>query len=143
HSLMSRLQFVDGTMMKLNLALLMAASFLPYPTRLMSEAIRDTEAERVAVVFYGLTLVVKSLLVHSMWRTAMLHTAMPAPGVTVAELRAAARASSPSIGLYPVMAVGAWVSPRAAAFGYLVVAVLVVARVCGRTGPMAEPVAAE
>ena len=40
--------------MRLNLLLLMAVSFLPFPTGLMAEALRESEsAERAAVVVYG------------------------------------------------------------------------------------------
>jgi uncharacterized membrane protein len=41
---------------RLNLLVLLFASFLPFPTKLVSEFIEEEGAERVAVVFYGLTL---------------------------------------------------------------------------------------
>ena len=37
--------------MRINLLLLMAVSFLPFPMKLMAEAINDTDAERAAVIF--------------------------------------------------------------------------------------------
>jgi hypothetical protein len=40
--------------MRINLLLLMVVSFLPYATRLVAEAIRSEDAERAAVIFYGL-----------------------------------------------------------------------------------------
>jgi uncharacterized membrane protein len=49
--------------MNLNLLLLMAVSFLPLPTRLVAEAVRDTDAERTAVIFYGLSLLVIASLI--------------------------------------------------------------------------------
>ncbi len=45
-----------------------ATSFLPFPTRLVAEAINDPDAERAAVVFYGAVLLVISLVVGAMWR---------------------------------------------------------------------------
>jgi TMEM175 potassium channel family protein len=36
---------------RLNLLLLMAVSFLPFPTRLLAEAIDSSSAERAAVLF--------------------------------------------------------------------------------------------
>ena len=48
--------------MRINLVLLMAVAFLPFPTRLMAEAIHNRDAERVAVIFYGASLLVISLL---------------------------------------------------------------------------------
>ena len=52
----SRLRAADGTLYRLNLLVLLLASFLPFPTKLVSDFIDDDDAERVAVVFYGLTL---------------------------------------------------------------------------------------
>ena len=40
----------------LNLLLLMAVGFLPFPTKLMAEAIHDEAAARTAVIFYGAAL---------------------------------------------------------------------------------------
>ncbi len=37
-------------------------AFLPFPTKLVAAAIRDVNAERAAVVFYGLSLLTISLL---------------------------------------------------------------------------------
>ena len=52
----SALRAADGTLYRLNLLMLLFASFLPFPTKLVSEFVDDESAERVAVVFYGLTL---------------------------------------------------------------------------------------
>jgi hypothetical protein len=57
HSTITRnLRAADGTLYRLNLLVLLLASFLPFPTKLVSEFIEEERAERVAVVFYGLTL---------------------------------------------------------------------------------------
>ena len=48
----------DSALLRLNLLLLFFVSFLPFPTRLLSEYVRTDRAERVAVTFYGLTLLV-------------------------------------------------------------------------------------
>jgi uncharacterized membrane protein len=52
----SALRAADGTLYRLNLLVLLLASFLPFPTKLVSEFVDDESAERVAVVFYGLAL---------------------------------------------------------------------------------------
>ena len=46
--------------MQVNLVLLMAVAFLPFPTKLVAEAIRGASAERAAVIFYGAWLLVIS-----------------------------------------------------------------------------------
>lgn len=48
----------------------MAVSFLPFPTRLMAEAIPNNDAERAAVVVYGISLFAVSVLVSALWRAA-------------------------------------------------------------------------
>ncbi len=54
HSLFSRLRFIDPTLLRLNLLLLMTAAFLPFPTSVLAQALHHGgSAERTAVVFYG------------------------------------------------------------------------------------------
>jgi hypothetical protein len=52
HGVFRRLRYGQHVM-RINLLLLAAVSFLPFPTRLVSEAIRDQSAERAAAIFYG------------------------------------------------------------------------------------------
>lgn len=56
------LDHVDSIFLRLNVLLLLAVAFIPFPTRLVTEAFGDREAERVAVTFYGLTLLTVKLL---------------------------------------------------------------------------------
>lgn len=60
--LTDRLTQADSLMMRINLLLLMVVAFLPFPTKLIADALRDTSAERVYVTLYGLTLVSIRLL---------------------------------------------------------------------------------
>jgi uncharacterized membrane protein len=53
---------VDPVFLRLNLLLLLFVVFLPFPTKLITEAFGDREAERVAATVYGLTLLVILLL---------------------------------------------------------------------------------
>jgi uncharacterized membrane protein len=50
------LRAADATLYRLNLLVLLLASFLPFPTKLVSDFVDEEDAERVAVVFYGLAL---------------------------------------------------------------------------------------
>jgi len=61
-ALVDALDHIDGVFMRLNLVLLLFAAFLPFPTRMMSEWKGVTEAERVAVVFYGIVLLMMVLM---------------------------------------------------------------------------------
>ena len=55
-ALTDRLAQSDSIFLRLNLLLLLVVAFLPFPTRLAADALQHTDAERVAVTFYGLTL---------------------------------------------------------------------------------------
>jgi uncharacterized membrane protein len=57
----SALRAADVTLYRLNLLVLLLASFLPFPTRLLAEYIGDRDPERVAAVFYGVTLLLLDL----------------------------------------------------------------------------------
>jgi len=62
NSLTDRLDRVDPIFLRLNLLFLLAVSFLPFPTRLVAEALeRNTDWQRVAVTVFGLTILVVRL----------------------------------------------------------------------------------
>ena len=50
------LRAADATLYRLNLLVLLLVSFLPFPTKLVAEFVGEDDPERVAVVFYGPTL---------------------------------------------------------------------------------------
>ncbi len=61
-ALVDALDHIDGVFMRLNLVLLLFCAFLPFPTRIMSEFAGDIPGERVAVVFYGVVLLLMTLM---------------------------------------------------------------------------------
>jgi uncharacterized membrane protein len=63
HRLYSHLRYVDPMLMRLNILVLMAASFLPFPTSLLAQAFDvSTSAERAAVVVYGVAILIGVLV---------------------------------------------------------------------------------
>ena len=126
HGIFSRLAFVNRRLMQLNILLLMAVSFLPFPTRLVAEAIDTADAERAAVIFYGLVLLAISLISTAMWRAIADEPELLEPSVSQTEVAMLARSSAPSLGFYAVVIVVALVAPQLAAFGYLAIAVAAV-----------------
>ena len=92
----------------------MAVSFLPFPTKLMAEAIHDTSAERAAVIFYGGSLLVISLLIGALWGSIARDRDLLRPEVTEKEVNAILIATTPNHGFY----IGVIVLLQAA-FGYL------------------------
>jgi uncharacterized membrane protein len=132
HGVFRRLRYANDLVIRINLLLLlMAVSFLPYPTRLVAEAIRDESAERAAAIFYGVCLLAIALLFSALWGAVARDRELLKPEVSDEEVNAILLASSPSIGFYAGAIALAIVAPQAAAFGYLLIAVVGVLRVRG------------
>jgi TMEM175 potassium channel family protein len=131
YAIFQRLRDADSRVMRLNLMLLMAVSFLPYPTRLLAEAIRDTDAERAAVIFYGAVLLLIAILVYALWRSIARDRSLLKPEVTEREIDAITRAATPNIGFYVGVIILAIFAPKVAAVGYLVIAIVAVLRARG------------
>ena len=99
HGIFRRLQYANTRLMLVNLLLLMAVSFLPFPTKLMAEAIHSSDAERAAVIFYGGTLLVISSLLSALWGSVARDRHLLRPEVSEKEFNAIAMAAGPNIGL--------------------------------------------
>jgi len=139
HGIFRRLAYANQRLMLLNLVLLMAVSFLPFPTKLMAEAIHDEGAARTAVIFYGGTLLVISLLLSALWGSVTLDRHVLRPEVGDEEIKEIALATTPSIGLYVAIIALAFFAPRVAIFGYLVIAIVALLRMRGDTVPVRTP----
>ena len=135
HGIFRRLRYANRRVMNVNLALLMAVAFLPFPTRLLAEAIRDASAERAAVIFYGASLLVISLLISALWGAVASDRSLLKPEVSEKEVNAIARATTPNLGFYVVFIVLAFLAPKVAAFGYLLIAIIAVLRAHGDRAP--------
>jgi len=61
-ALTGRLARADSVLLRLNLLLLLVVALLPFPTKLVGDALRDPNGERVFVTIYGLTLLSIRLL---------------------------------------------------------------------------------
>ena len=61
-SITDRLVRADPMLLRINLLLLFVVAFLPFPTKLIAEALGDRNDERVFVTMYGLTLLMMRLL---------------------------------------------------------------------------------
>jgi uncharacterized membrane protein len=123
HALFERLSAIDPVLMRLNLLLLMVVAFLPFPTALMAEALRESrDAERAAVVVYGVSAAVIELLLASASRYAASRPDLLVEGTPPPAPADRARGGLRAF-LYAAMLVaGILVLPRLAAFGYFAVA---------------------
>jgi uncharacterized membrane protein len=131
HALVRRLAALNSAATRLNLLLLMAVAFLPFPTRLMAQTIRTSDGERVAVLFYGISLFVIAVIFWLFWTAVSRDRSLLRPEVTDAEIRAITRATTPNIGFYAVMIGVGLRFPKGAAIGYLVIALVSVFRARG------------
>jgi uncharacterized membrane protein len=127
HALFSRINAIDPVLMRLNILLLMAVSFLPFPTGLMAEALTESDrAERAAVVLYGATAGVIEILMAAMVsyvvaRPELLHEGVDPPPKKEPR-RGGARAT-----LYgAAILAGILLLPKIAMFAYFAVAALAV-----------------
>lgn len=135
HGIFRRLQYANRELTLINLLLLMATAFLPFPTKLMAEAIHDTDAVRAAVIFYGGALRVCSPLLGLMWASVARDRGLLKPKVSDEEINAIALATTPNIGLYAAMIALALITPRAVVFGYLAIAIVALLRTPGDSAP--------
>jgi uncharacterized membrane protein len=111
----------DTTLLRLNLLLLFFVSFIPFPTRLLSEYVATEQAERVAVTFYGLTLLVAGALLSLVWRYA-LRARLVRPDAGDEEITLLTHRLSPGLVGYALLIVVGLFAPVAAVIGYLVIA---------------------
>ncbi len=128
HNLFSRLRFIDPTLLRFNLLLLMAAAFLPFPTSVLAQALHHGDsAERTAVVFYGAAALVIELVLrgaerYATARPALREGAQPASPATRAEPASGWRSWASTL-LYAVAILFAvFLFPKVAVIGYLAVA---------------------
>ena len=66
HQCLRQIGKADRTFLFLNIGLLMCIAFVPFPTRLVAEHLRDPGA-RAAAVLYGLTLTATAICFGALW----------------------------------------------------------------------------
>jgi len=133
NAITDHLERVDPGFLRLNLLLLLAVSFLPFPTKLVAERIEEEEAERVAVSLYGVVLLASAVLLAVLWRYArsrgLLRETMDE------QLKdAMSRRLEPGVMGYVVVIVGSYFAPRIALVCYFVVSVYLLVPVRRRRG---------
>ena len=117
----SLLRAANDTLARLNLLVLLFASFLPFPPKLLAEFVEQEEPERVAVVFYGLVLLALDLALTLVARYALGHRDLVREGVAE-ERRIDLRNRGPSL-VYYAIAIGiGFLQPAVAIWLYLGIA---------------------
>jgi uncharacterized membrane protein len=72
HAVFTHLRTVDRGLFYLNLVLLMTIVFIPYPTEVFGNALRNGHGARTAAVFYSVTMTINALAWASLWLYASL-----------------------------------------------------------------------
>jgi uncharacterized membrane protein len=111
----------DAAFVRLNLLLLLFVSFLPFPTRLVAEYIGQDNAERVAVTFYGIVLVLSTTMLLALWRYAV-RAKLVRPDLADEEIELLTERLTPGLTAYLVLIVSGLFLPVVAVIGYLAIA---------------------
>lgn len=114
HAIFSRLALVDRSLMYANLALLAVVSFVPFPTAIVADFIRDDRNARAAAMFYGGVGVALGLAFTLMWGHISHHDDLLKPGLTNQGARRQYRQSAMGMCSYFIGIAVASVSPIAA-----------------------------
>ena len=115
------LERTDAAFVRLNLLLLLFISFLPFPTRLVADYIHQDKAERVAVTFYGIVLVLATTMLLVLWRYAV-RAKLVRPDLADEEVELLTERLTPGLGGYLVLIVSGLFLPVIAVIGYLGIA---------------------
>jgi uncharacterized membrane protein len=76
HGMFQRLAIIDRPLLFVNLLLLMAIVFLPFPTALLGENIAVPQDNRAAASFYALNAVVIATFFSVLWTYALTHPSL-------------------------------------------------------------------
>ena len=115
------LERADAAFVRLNLLLLLFVSFLPFPTRLLADYIGHDSPERVAVTFYGLSLLLTTTMLLVLWRYAVW-ARLVRPDLADEEIELLTQRLTPGLGAYLVLIVSGLFIPVIAVIGYLGIA---------------------
>ncbi len=121
-----QMERADGLFLRLNLLLLLVVAFLPFPTRLMADYFGNSDPERVAVVFYGLTLVAISSLLVGLWRYAVHSHELLRRQVSDEELAALAGKARPGLAMLLLATAVGFIVPTLGALCFLAVSAFLV-----------------
>jgi uncharacterized membrane protein len=115
------LERTDAAFVRLNLMLLLVVSFLPFPTRLLADYIGQDSPERVAVTFYGISLLLATTLLMVLWRYAV-RAHLVRPDAADEEIQLLTERLTPGLAGYLVLIISGLFLPILAVIGYLAIA---------------------
>jgi uncharacterized membrane protein len=111
HACFQQIDRTDRTFLFINVALLICIAFVPFPTRLVAEHIRDDGA-RAAALAYGGTLIATACCFQAFWFYAALGRRLIAPGADERVISGVSRAFLPGVPIYALSTLVALWSPE-------------------------------
>jgi TMEM175 potassium channel family protein len=111
HQVFAGITTVDRALLFLNLVLLLTVAFLPFPTALLGEYIRDGDNAHIAAAVYGANMTMIGLAFIAMWTYLARVPALLAPKVGIEGARRARRAATIGPVLYALTIPLAFLSP--------------------------------
>ena len=135
HTVMAQLGRVSRTFLMLNVFLLLCVAFLPFPTRLVAENLRDRSELEPAALAYGATMTVMSVCYLSLWLYAISGRRLLRDDSDPRTVSGITRSYLPGAPIYLTATLVALVSPLAsvALFGGIAVFYVVESSVFGGT----------
>ena len=140
HTVMGQLGKVDRTFLMLNILLLMCVAFLPFPTRLVAEHLRDRHDLQPAAFAYSATMTVMAICYITLWLYASRRGRLLRDGYNPRTVSGITRTYLPGAPLYATATLLAFASPLAsvAIFGGIALFYVVESSIFG--GAATEPV---
>ncbi|MGZ4359612.1 MAG: TMEM175 family protein [Gaiellaceae bacterium] len=122
HMLMNQIGRVDRRFMMLTVGLLLCIAFVPFPTRLVAEHIRDDGA-RAAALAYGATMTAASIMFLSVWLYASRGMRLLRDDADLRAVRGITRSYVPGTPVYLGSTLIAFASPTASVVLFAAIAV--------------------
>ena len=137
HTVMNQLGRVDRTFLMLNVFLLMCVAFLPFPTRLIAEHLRNRHELEPAALAYGATMTVMAIAYITLWLYASHKGRLLRADSDPRTVSGITRSYLPGTPLYLTATLIAFASPLAsvALFGAIALFYLIESSLFGRATP--------
>jgi TMEM175 potassium channel family protein len=122
HTVLSQVGRADRMFLFLNVAFLMCVAFIPFPTRLLAENVRDPAGAQAAALAYGATLTATAVMFSALWFYASIGNRLLREDRDPRVVRGITRSYLPGPWIYLTATLLAFVSPTVSALLYAAIA---------------------
>ncbi|HTL84957.1 MAG TPA: TMEM175 family protein [Acidimicrobiia bacterium] len=123
HTLFERIQRVDRRLLFVNLFLLMAISFVPFPTAVLGDYVQNAQAGHAAAALYGINMLLVGVGFLGLWMHLAAHPELRVASFTDDDVRQALRRTVIGPLTYVVAIVVSFISAPAALAMYAAIVV--------------------